>query len=546
MSTSDSIQELLPIADLALPLDGPPPKARRIYVNRDLRLDQIQAIGFDMDYTLAIYRQEAIDRLSVEATAKKLVERGYPEALFEMSHRTHFPIRGLLVDVKLGNILKTDRYRYAKSAYHGTRELGSEERKRLYQGKRIRPGMPRFYSVDTLYALSEVTVFAAAVDALDRMSAPAALGDAPRKSSRPPGRRARKSKPPAGEPALSPETGEIDYGTLFQHVRDCIDEAHRDGTIKNIIMSDLPRYLARDPALPDTLHKLRSAGKKLFLLTNSEPPYTEKVMRYLLDGGLPEYRTWRSYFDVVIAEAGKPRFFTEQRAFEEVESIGAGAGAGADASGNGAPRPVSELARGRIYRLGCLSEFERLFGVEGDHILYVGDHIYGDVLRAKKESAWRTLMIIQEMTDELDAIERFAPELERMRRLEARHYELLDSLRDRQGLLKALGRRLEENAISTAERVEIDAAHLRVRRAVERLRAQIKAVDDELRELEHRLDRAYHPFWGSAFKAESELSSFGEQVERYACLYTDRVTNLLGYSASHFFRGPRHRMAHEQ
>ena len=44
MSTRDSSQELLPIADLALPLDAQPPKTRRIYCNRDLRLDQIEAI----------------------------------------------------------------------------------------------------------------------------------------------------------------------------------------------------------------------------------------------------------------------------------------------------------------------------------------------------------------------------------------------------------------------------------------------------------------------------------------------------------------------
>jgi hypothetical protein len=266
-------------------------------------------------------------------------------------------------------------------------------------------------------------------------------------------------------------------------------------------------------------------------------------MRYLLDGGLPEYRTWHSYFDAVIAEAGKPRFFTEQRAFEEaLEGAVEPEGVASEVEEHG----ITELTRGRVYRLGSLSEFERLFGIEGDHILYVGDHIYGDVLRAKKESSWRTLMIIQEMTDELDALERFAPEIERMHLLEARHYELLDALRDRQGLLKRLARRADEDGVSSAERVEIDAAHVRVRRAVEKARTQIKAVDEELHELEHRLDRAYHPFWGSAFKAESELSSFGEQVERYACLYTDRVTNLLGYSASHFFRGPRHHMAHER
>jgi HAD superfamily 5'-nucleotidase-like hydrolase len=496
MDKRDSIQVLLPIADLALPLDGQPPRTRRIYCNRDLRLDQIEAVGFDMDYTLAIYKQDEMDRLSVEATAQKLVARGYPEALRQMSYRTHFPIRGLLVDTKLGNILKTDRYRYAKKAYHGTRALSSEERKHLYQGKRIRPGT-HYHSVDTLYALSEVAVFSAVVDALDAEQTP------------------------------------LDYAKLFMDVRECIDEAHRDGTIKSQIVSDLERYLERDPDLPAMLHKLRSAGKKLFLLTNSEPFYTETVMRYLLDGGLSEYRSYRSYFDVIIASAGKPGFFTESRVLE-----------GDDTNSRTWQKP-KDGARGRIYTGGCLVELERLLEVRSDHILYVGDHIYGDVLRAKKESAWRTLMIIQEMTDELDAMERFAPDIERLHKLDGRRQALLDGLRDRQTLQKSLQRRLEQDELDAGERVELDAGKLRLRRAIERVRAQLKAVEDEYSELEQRLERAYHPYWGSPFKAESELSSFGEQVERYACVYADRVTNLLRYSASHFFRGPRHRMAHE-
>jgi HAD superfamily 5'-nucleotidase-like hydrolase len=503
MEKQDSLQELLPIADLTPAAEPLPPKTRRLYCNRDLRLDQIDAIGFDLDYTLAIYRQAEMDRLSIEATARKLVALGYPESLLSMSYLPHFPIRGLLVDTKLGNVLKTDRYRYAKKAYHGSRALGSDERKRLYQGKRIRPGS-HYHSIDTLYALSEVTVFAAVVDTLDKPGAT------------------------------------LDYEKLFQDVRACIDEAHRDGTIKGEIAQHLPRYLDRDPDLPATLHKLRSAGKKLFLLTNSEWPYTEKVMEYLLGTGQPEYRSWRSYFDVIVSEACKPHFFTDTRALElhELQPAPNGTGAGA---GNGRKEP----ARGRVFRGGCLAEVEALLGVRGDHILYVGDHIYGDVLRAKKESSWRTLMIIQEMTDELDAMERYAPELDRLHRLEARRYALLDGLRDRQGLFKSLERKREQNGLDGAERGELDAAKLRLRRAIDRVRMHLKAVDDEYTALEQRLESAYHPFWGSAFKAESELSSFGEQVERYACLYTDRVTNLLRYSPNHYFRGPRHRMAHE-
>src|SRR5262249_33250012 len=156
----------------------------------------------------------------------------------------------------------------------------------------------------------------------------------------------------------------------------------------------------------------------------------------------------------------KPHFFTETRALVAHEN------------GN-APSKNAKEPRGRMFRGGCLGEFEALLDVRGDHILYVGDHIYGDVLRAKKESAWRTLMVIQEMTDELDAMERYAPEIERLNRLETRRNALQDGLRDRQTLLKTLTRRLEQNGLEGGDRVELEAAKLRLRRAVERVRAQL-------------------------------------------------------------------------
>jgi 5'-nucleotidase len=486
------------LSDLALPLEGTPPPARRIYCNRNLRLDQIQLVGFDMDYTLAIYRQAEIDRLSIEATAQKLVAKGYPESLLTMTYAAQFPIRGLLVDKKLGHVLKTDRYRYVKKAFHGTRELTLEERREAYQLKRVRPDPRRFHSIDSLFALSEVTVFSAVVDQLDR-----------------------------------PLT-QVDYAKVFEDVRACIDEAHRDGTIKRIITADLGRYLERDEQLAPTLHKLRSAGKRLFLLTNSETYYTDAVMSYLLQGGLPEYPSWKSYFDVIVTSAAKPTFFTSAATFEEVVQ-----------NGQAHVHKVKEFQRGRMYQGGSFLEFERIVGVAGDRVLYVGDHIYGDVLRAKKESAWRTLMIIQELTDELSAMVRLSPEIARVDKLEQRLSSLHDSLRERQAMLKTLQRLLEEPELSAERRVELEAARVRVKHGVERIRAQLKLVEVEHETLEAEVDRAFHPFWGSALKAESELSSFGEQVERYACLYTDRVTNLLSYMASHYFRGPRHRMAHE-
>ena len=53
-------------------------RRRQVYCNRDLKLETIDAIGFDMDYTLAMYVQEELDALSVNLTLQRLVEhRGY-------------------------------------------------------------------------------------------------------------------------------------------------------------------------------------------------------------------------------------------------------------------------------------------------------------------------------------------------------------------------------------------------------------------------------------------------------------------------------------
>jgi pimeloyl-ACP methyl ester carboxylesterase len=105
----------------------------------------------------------------------------------------------------------------------------------------------------------------------------------------------------------------VDYTKLFDDIRSSIDTVHRDGSLKAEVKKDLGHYVVKDPELGPALHKLRSGGKKLFLLTNSLWDYTDAVMRFVLDGVLPEYPSWRNYFDVVVTGAAKPTFFTERR-----------------------------------------------------------------------------------------------------------------------------------------------------------------------------------------------------------------------------------------
>jgi HAD superfamily 5'-nucleotidase-like hydrolase len=473
-------------------------RQRRIFCNRNLRMNTIAWVGFDMDYTLAIYKQQEMDELSIRSTIAKLVLRGYPEFVRSIPYQTVFPVRGLLIDKRFGHILKMNRYKFVTKGYHGLRELAKEELRQLYHSKKIRPATPRYHWIDTLYALSEAALYAALVEAMERRGLA------------------------------------IDYAKTFTDIRESIDEAHRDGTILETVAANFPRFVNKDPELGPTLHKLRSSGKRLFLLTNSRWSYTDKMMTYLIGDAMGEYPHWRNYFDVVIASAMKPAFFQERRPLMEHR-------------GDELVPASSSLERGKIYEGGNLQDLERALGAIGDEVLYVGDHIYGDILRSKKESAWRTAMIIQELEGEVLAHDSCHEDFARGEKLEEARDRLEDELRFYQGRYKELSRRIEHahaktNGLNIAE-AEVERG--RIKRAIERVRGRLRLVDAELHEIERRIDQRFHPFWGSLLKEENEQSCFGSQVEDYACLYTSRVSNFLLYSPQQYFRSPRDEMAHE-
>ena len=70
----------------------------------------------------------------------------------------------------------------------------------------------------------------------------------------------------------------------------------------------MEKYVEKDPRLPLLLSRLRAANKSLFLLTNSDFAYTNKIMKYILD----EDDQWtQKYFDFIVCDANKPSFFGE-------------------------------------------------------------------------------------------------------------------------------------------------------------------------------------------------------------------------------------------
>jgi HAD superfamily 5'-nucleotidase-like hydrolase len=478
-------------------------RKNRVFCNRNLRLDKIEMIGFDMDYTLALYHQDRLERLSIELTLGKLVEKhGYPDAIRGLHYDPRWAIRGVMVDRQRGNVFKLDRHSYVGRCYHGFRELSSDERRAAYRNEKINLSDDRFEWIDTLFGLPEAVMYMTMVDWADR------------------------------------ERGGIDYEKLFNDIRTAIDEAHRDDTLKSVIKADLPSFIMKDPLLAETLHKFRSSGKKLFLLTNSLFDYTTVVMSYLLDGERRAYPSWRNYFDIVIVGGAKPAFFNELRPFVQIDPT-----TGAPiASGNG--ESIRHFSRDKVYQGGNVIAFEQVTGVRGEQVLYIGDHIYGDILRLRKQHMWRTAMVLQELERDISVSDRLSAQIHDLELLDRRHRNLESEIDYQTLRLKKIQRLLDDQG--TAElHGRLEEERKALRGSVEALRARASLMEAEVESLEARIDRAYNSHWGSCLREGNENSRFGEQVNDYADLYTSRVSNFGPYSPLRYFRAPRRPMPHE-
>ena len=486
-------------------LDGaarmPVEPARQVFVNRNLRLANVEMVGFDMDYTLAIYHLRRIEQLSFDLTLSRLVtEFGYPSELGLLQYDHGFVMRGLVVDKAHGNLIKMDRFGSVGRAYHGLSPLAPEVGQRLYRNERIRLTSERYAWIDTLFSLPEAWLYAAIIDLLERQ-----------------GR-------------------SVEYGRLYDDVREAIDAVHRDDSLKREVRKDIGRYIFRDPELGPALHKLRSGGKKLFLLTNSLWDYTDVVMSFLLDGVVSEYPSWRNYFDIVVTGASKPAFFTEGRPFLEVD---------ASNRENLVLGEAKSLERWKVYQGGNLPALERMTGIGGEKVLYVGDHIYGDILRSRKASLWRTCMIVQELEDEIRYTEGRAGEIARLGEVELLLARLDDELNVRKGGLNAVDRRLDRDGGAEVDRAALEEERRTLKHELEVLRRAMRQSTSIVDVLERDVELGFNPFWGLMFKEGNENSRFGSQVEQYACLYTSRVSNFLYVSPMQYLRAQRDRMSHE-
>lgn len=471
-------------------VDNEPYQEYRIFTNRTLKMSRIKAVGFDMDYTLAQYNRGELDKLTMDLTLKALVEEfQYPEAILNIPYEEDFAIRGLVIDRKLGNVLKMDKFHYVSLAYHGLKPLDPNTRSELYVVNRFNLQGGRYRSIDTLFELLETYLYAAIIDCLEK-------------------------------------TGTIDdYAKIYKDIRNLVDRCHRDDSLKNEIRKDPKRFIEDDPRMIATLHQFKEAGKRLFVITNSEPDYTEFVLSWLFRNAQPFFRSWRNCFDLVGCDARKPSFFKE-----------------------GQPVEIFEDKDTIFFKGGNLDFLESRLNIKGDQVLYVGDHIYGDILKSKHSTQWRTCIIVPELEFQVRAEKETGPYFQELLQNSNRTKHVTMELHWHRSQLVDLHqfKMAEADDLDPQDLDRIDARITELDRCLERNHKELSRLISESKVLRRKISNTFNPYWGRLFKTGGQLSNFAEQIRDYACLYTSSVSNFNFYGAQAFFESMVSPMPHEK
>jgi len=333
-----------------------------LFINRTLNLKQIKAIGFDMDHTLVRYFTDSFEELAFQFILQKLVDvYKYPKSILDFEFNFDLAIRGLVIDQKTGMLLKLDRFRHIHSSYQGTKPVPFREQRKNYADGMIDLADPRFLSIDTTFVISVCSVYMQLVDL--KM---AGSKDVP------------------------------DFEMMARDVLTAMDQAHGDGSLKTVVIKNLKKYIQKEFDVAKGLERMKKHGKFLFIITNSEYEYAKTLLEYALDPFLVEHKSYKDLFDLIIVGAQKPRYFHDSLRLMQVNPE---TGTLTNYFGKMIPG---------FYQGGHARQLERDFGFEPHEILYMGDHIYGDILRLKKDRGWRTGLILEELDQEIKNLKSYS------------------------------------------------------------------------------------------------------------------------------------------
>ncbi|CAF1213104.1 unnamed protein product [Rotaria sp. Silwood1] len=439
-----------------------------IFANNELDLRKIKVYGFDFDYTLARYKS-TLHSLIYDHAKKYLVNTlRYPNHLMNFSYRQGMGARGLHLDIKRGWLMKIDSYHNIQldTVYHGMRKVSNEEVIAAHGGTKLSVdevgylGMTsNMYQFVDIFSIPEITILRDVTQYFIDNSIP--------------------------------------FASEYVHydVREAVSSFHRTGMMHKLVGQDVETYFEENVRLKPFLQRLRNANKQLFLITNSAYWYVNRGMTYLLG------KNWEDYFNIIICQARKPSFFgAQKRPFREINI----------SNNSKSWDKVYKLQKGKIYVEGNLTALVDMTHWEGNDVLYIGDHIYGDLADLFLTHGWRTGAILEEVEDEINVINSEAYQ-KTIRWLNILEW-LIDQLQDIPGH--------EADIIMKSWVAE--------------------------REEERTKSRDYfNPSFGSVFRTHTVPTYFHRRLARFADVYTSNVCNFLNYSLDYVFFPRRMALAHE-
>ena len=449
-----------------------------VYVNRSLNLKKIKLIGFDMDHTLVRYNTRAFEKLAHSQAIRILIEQyGYPEEISTLSFDYKRAIVGLVIDSRNGNLLKLNRFGKVKTAFHGLKEIHYRQVQEFYQNIAVDLRNPDFIPLDTNFAISAGVLYSQLVDMY-----------------------ARGLKLPS-------------FADIAKDANHAIDLAHIDGSIKNVLKNNFDRFIVSDPLIPRLLERYVDYGKKLMLITNSDYNYSRAILDYTITPFLGGNKKWIDLFDIVITLADKPGFFQGRHRFLKVDTE------------NGTMTNYDGPITTGVYQGGWFKKIQTDLSLQGNEILYFGDHIYGDVVAIKKLCDWRTGLVLSDLEDEVQGVKNGASIQQEIEKL---------------SMEKAtLERKINQLDIARYEGRHPD------RSGLDQLFENIEQINNRISELLGEYRKFFNPCWGEVLRAGLEESRYAEQVSNYACVYMTRISDLFDYSPKTYFRPPRRLLPHE-
>jgi HAD superfamily 5'-nucleotidase-like hydrolase len=443
-------------------------------------MKKIKLIGVDMDHTLIRYHSENFESLVYQLVKDQLVAvKHYPESIKKLNFNYNDAIRGLVVDCKNGNILKLSRYGAIRQSYHGTQLIDYAEQQKIYRSTYVDLNDANYMVIDTSFSIAFCVLYSQLVDLKDSFP-----DDVP------------------------------NYHLIAQDVQFCVDKVHSDGSLKSIISKHLSTYVIKDRALVDGLKHFIHHGKKIFILTNSEYSYTKILLEYAISPFLKKGESWIDLFEFVITLANKPRFFYDNLRFLAVNPA------------NGTMSNIIGPIIPGVYQGGNAKKFTEDLHVSGDEILYIGDHIYGDILRLKKDCNWRTALVVEELGEE--------------RAAQAKALSVEKQISDAMEVKK----KLEYEYVHLYTR-SIDESSTQYNKEIQDWLTQINQIDVQLTKLIKEQQTFFNPKWERVFRAGAEESYFAYQVDRFACIYMEKLSDLLECSPITYFRANRRLLAHD-